>query len=202
MFLLKPGNLFVSPKPSQSLVPKTSACSPPCSSTSFSRYVDPLPAVCGRTRPISSQILGYLHPLELLQVSRANKAFRELLYAPITDLTWRNSFLVENDPDSLGTDADNPDSSPYQIPLCPPHMSGRRWARLLFGPQICQVSGVLMQHFPFIHHNTNRNADNLIRKLTTSSSALSAFLAWRKSASNSRLPGLLDQTLNHLSIQP
>ncbi|KAJ7814210.1 hypothetical protein B0H14DRAFT_1420432 [Mycena olivaceomarginata] len=82
------------------------------------------------------EILGYLHPLELLQVSRANKAFRELLYAPITDLTWRNSFLVENDPDSPDTD-----SSPYQIPLCPPHMSGRRWARLLFGPQICQECG-------------------------------------------------------------
>ncbi|KAJ7239476.1 hypothetical protein C8J57DRAFT_1372589 [Mycena rebaudengoi] len=42
------------------------------------------------------EILLYLHPLELLQISRTSKAFHELLRFPITDLTWRNSFVVED----------------------------------------------------------------------------------------------------------
>jgi hypothetical protein len=82
---------FVSPKPSQNLLSNILVCSIPCSSISFPRYVDPLPVGSGPTPHISFQILGYLHPLELLQLSRTNKAFRELLHAPITELTWRNS---------------------------------------------------------------------------------------------------------------
>ncbi|KAJ7639944.1 hypothetical protein DFH06DRAFT_1302059 [Mycena polygramma] len=70
------------------------------------------------------EILGHLHPIELLQVSRTSKGFRELLRSPVTDLTWRNSFLVE-DP----------------LPKCPPQLSGRRWAKLLFGPRVCDECG-------------------------------------------------------------
>ncbi|KAF7365920.1 F-box domain-containing protein [Mycena venus] len=77
------------------------------------------------------EILGYLHPLELLQVSRTNKAFHELLRSPVTDSTWRNSFMVE----------DHPDSPPDQLPQCPSQLSGRRWAKLLFGAQICEECG-------------------------------------------------------------
>ncbi|KAJ6540515.1 hypothetical protein B0H19DRAFT_1175786 [Mycena capillaripes] len=70
------------------------------------------------------EVLGHLHPIMLLQVSRTNKSFRELLRSPITDLTWRNSFLVD-----------------AQLPECPCQISGRRWAKLLFGPQICDECG-------------------------------------------------------------
>ncbi|KAJ7912184.1 hypothetical protein B0H13DRAFT_2477783 [Mycena leptocephala] len=69
---------------------------------------------------IMLEILGHLHPVMLLQVSRTSKSFRRLLRSPITDLTWRHSFLVD-----------------ARLPDCPPQISGRRWAKLLFGPQIC-----------------------------------------------------------------
>ncbi|KAJ7272404.1 hypothetical protein C8J57DRAFT_1715798 [Mycena rebaudengoi] len=75
------------------------------------------------------EILGYLHPLELLQISRTSKAFHELLRFAITDLTWRNSFMVEDHPK---TRAD------LRLPRCPSQLSGRRWAKLLFGPKICE----------------------------------------------------------------
>ncbi|KAF8197761.1 hypothetical protein K438DRAFT_1967320 [Mycena galopus ATCC 62051] len=77
------------------------------------------------------EILGYLHPLELRQVSRTNKGFRDLLNSPVTDLTWRNSFLVEDHPYSLED----------RLPECPAEMSGRRWAKLLFGSRICDDCG-------------------------------------------------------------
>ncbi|KAF8187980.1 hypothetical protein K438DRAFT_1004690 [Mycena galopus ATCC 62051] len=77
------------------------------------------------------EILGYLHPLELRQVSRTNKSFRDLLNSPVTDLTWRNSFLVE----------DHPDCPADRLPECPSEISGRRWANLLFGPSVCDECG-------------------------------------------------------------
>ncbi|KAJ6471608.1 hypothetical protein C8R47DRAFT_745357 [Mycena vitilis] len=70
------------------------------------------------------EVLGHLHPVELLQVSRTSKSFRELLRSPVTDLTWRNAFLVEE-----------------PLPKCPPQLSGRRWAKLLFGPRVCDECG-------------------------------------------------------------
>ncbi|KAJ7891925.1 hypothetical protein B0H14DRAFT_3428351 [Mycena olivaceomarginata] len=70
------------------------------------------------------EILGHLHPLMLLQVSRASKTFRQLLRSPITDSTWRNSF-----------------SADPQLLRCSPQISGRRWAKLLFGPHICDECG-------------------------------------------------------------
>ncbi|KAJ7258875.1 hypothetical protein C8J57DRAFT_1643529 [Mycena rebaudengoi] len=74
------------------------------------------------------EILGYLHPLELLEVSRTSKTFHELLRSVATDSTWRNSFMVE----------DHPESPADQLPQCPSQLSGRRWAKLLFGAQICE----------------------------------------------------------------
>ncbi|KAJ6602029.1 hypothetical protein DFH09DRAFT_1126198 [Mycena vulgaris] len=73
----------------------------------------------------SRQILGHLHPLMLVQVSRASQSFRHLLRSPITDSTWRNSFLVD-----------------AQLPCCPSQVSGRRWAKLLFGCHICDECGL------------------------------------------------------------
>ncbi|KAJ7199757.1 hypothetical protein GGX14DRAFT_661092 [Mycena pura] len=70
------------------------------------------------------EILGYLHPIELMQVSRINKTFHEILHSPIADATWRNSFNIDN-----------------ALPLCPVQSSGRRWAKLLFGPRICDDCG-------------------------------------------------------------
>ncbi|KAJ7231782.1 hypothetical protein C8J57DRAFT_1533442 [Mycena rebaudengoi] len=77
------------------------------------------------------EILRYLHPLELLQISRTSKAFHELLRFPITDLTWRNSFVVEDHPKTRASDP--------KLPPCPSQISGRRWAKLLFGPKICEA---------------------------------------------------------------
>ncbi|KAF8187957.1 hypothetical protein K438DRAFT_1834429 [Mycena galopus ATCC 62051] len=77
------------------------------------------------------EIFGYLHPLELRQVSRTNKGFRDLLKSPVTDLTWRNSFPVEGHHECP---ADG-------MPECPSAISGRRWANLLFGPRVCEECG-------------------------------------------------------------
>ncbi|KAJ7639971.1 hypothetical protein DFH06DRAFT_1216249 [Mycena polygramma] len=66
------------------------------------------------------EVLGHLHPIDLIHVSCTSKEFHELLRSPVTDSTWRNSFLVE-----------------YKLPQCPPQLSGRRWAKLLFGPREC-----------------------------------------------------------------
>ncbi|KAJ6453747.1 hypothetical protein C8R45DRAFT_1038781 [Mycena sanguinolenta] len=77
------------------------------------------------------EILEYLHPLELVQLSRTNRSFHDLLDSPITNSTWRNSFLVE----------DHPDCEDDRLPQCPSSMSGRWWTKLLFGPQICWHCG-------------------------------------------------------------
>ncbi|KAJ6564219.1 hypothetical protein B0H19DRAFT_76532 [Mycena capillaripes] len=71
------------------------------------------------------EIFRHLHPLMLVQVSRASQSFHHLLRSPITDSTWRNSFLVD-----------------AQLPSCPPQVSGRRWAKLLFGHHICDECGL------------------------------------------------------------
>ncbi|KAJ7639953.1 hypothetical protein DFH06DRAFT_1216240 [Mycena polygramma] len=70
------------------------------------------------------EIIGHLHPIDLIHVSCTSKDFHELLRSPVTDSPWRNSFLAE-----------------YQLPECPPQVSGRRWAKLLFGPRICDECG-------------------------------------------------------------
>ncbi|KAJ7192273.1 hypothetical protein GGX14DRAFT_406531 [Mycena pura] len=57
--------------------------------------------------------------------SRTSKAFHELLCSPVTDLTWRNSFMVEGHPD-------------YRISF--PMSDSVFWSPLLFGAQICEVA--------------------------------------------------------------
>ncbi|KAF7293281.1 hypothetical protein HMN09_01207000 [Mycena chlorophos] len=66
------------------------------------------------------EVLSHLHPLDLIHVSRTNKAFRDLLLCPNADALWRNAFAA------------NP-----PLPSCPAQTSGRRWTRLLFGQLIC-----------------------------------------------------------------
>ncbi|KAJ6471601.1 hypothetical protein C8R47DRAFT_1147349 [Mycena vitilis] len=70
------------------------------------------------------EIIGHLHPIELIHLSCTSKDFIELLRSPVTDSTWLNSLRVE-----------------YQLPDCPPQVSGRRWAKLLFGPRVCDECG-------------------------------------------------------------
>ncbi|KAF7303438.1 F-box domain-containing protein [Mycena indigotica] len=72
------------------------------------------------------EILGHLHPLELLHVARTCKPLRALLLSPVADSTWRNSFYVEAIP---------------ALPKCPEGFQARRWARLLFGPRVCERCG-------------------------------------------------------------
>ncbi|KAJ6473108.1 hypothetical protein C8R45DRAFT_1012259 [Mycena sanguinolenta] len=68
------------------------------------------------------EVLGHLHPIDLRHVARANKAFSILLRSQ--DVLWRSAF-VGHPP----------------LPLCPPEISGRRWARLLFGARECDECG-------------------------------------------------------------
>lgn len=72
------------------------------------------------------EVLGHLHPMQLMQVSRANKAFRGLLHGPVSPALWRAAF-VRHPP----------------IPMCPPDLPPRRWAALLFGPRQCEGCGEL-----------------------------------------------------------
>ncbi|KAK6987588.1 F-box domain-containing protein [Favolaschia claudopus] len=77
------------------------------------------------------EVLAYLHPLELSQLSRTNKAFRELLASPIADPIWGHSLLVD----------DHPENTTLQLPQCPAGIPGQRWTRLLFGRLKCEQCG-------------------------------------------------------------
>ncbi|KAJ7124435.1 hypothetical protein C8R44DRAFT_148235 [Mycena epipterygia] len=66
------------------------------------------------------EVLGHLHPIDLMHVARATRAFRELLHAPISAAVWRSAFVGR-----------------APLPSCPPDIPGRRWAKLLFGPSQC-----------------------------------------------------------------
>ncbi|KAJ7501059.1 hypothetical protein B0H11DRAFT_1993484 [Mycena galericulata] len=73
---------------------------------------------------IMLEVLCHLHPLDLEHVSRTNKAFRGLLHSPVADSTWRMSFALNE-----------------ELPTAPLQIPARCWARLLFGPQICDECG-------------------------------------------------------------
>ncbi|KAK6987595.1 hypothetical protein R3P38DRAFT_2574748, partial [Favolaschia claudopus] len=87
----------------------------------------------GTQLDIILEVLAYLHPLELSQLSRTNKAFRELLASPIADPIWRHSLLVD----------DHPENTTLQLPQCPAGISGQRWTRVLFGRLKCEQCGKL-----------------------------------------------------------
>ncbi|KAJ7236480.1 hypothetical protein C8J57DRAFT_1376559 [Mycena rebaudengoi] len=116
------------------------------------------------------EILGYLHPLELL-------------HAPITELTWQNSFLVENDPDCAAADSFDLVFASYELPQCPAQTSGLWWVKFLFGPRICQECG-----------QSGADADHLLLRRVCLS-------CLEKSGSNSGFPLLLDQTIHYLFTQ-
>ncbi|KAK7017319.1 F-box domain-containing protein [Favolaschia claudopus] len=87
------------------------------------------------------EVLAYLHPLELSQLSLTNKAFRELLTSPIADPIWRRSFLVDDYPQA--------EHANLRLPQCPTGVSGQRWTRVLFGRLKCEYVH-LAQCFPFL----------------------------------------------------
>ncbi|KAK7007398.1 hypothetical protein R3P38DRAFT_3212446 [Favolaschia claudopus] len=66
------------------------------------------------------EVLKYLHPLDLLHVSRTDRGFRNLLHSPDFDAVWRTSFATG------------------PLPQCPNDITGWQWAHLLFGDHICQ----------------------------------------------------------------
>ncbi|KAJ7055848.1 hypothetical protein C8F01DRAFT_447397 [Mycena amicta] len=68
------------------------------------------------------EILAYLHPLELIQVARTTKSLRAVLLSPVADSTWRTSFRLDE-----------------YAPRPPEGFPARRWAKLLFGPRICDL---------------------------------------------------------------
>ncbi|KAK6987598.1 F-box domain-containing protein [Favolaschia claudopus] len=81
------------------------------------------------------EIITYLHPLELSQLARVNKAFRGLLNSSATDLIWRRSFLVDDDPQN----------QKFRLPRCPAGISGRQLTRLLYCPLACEVCGASIE---------------------------------------------------------
>ncbi|KAJ7713548.1 hypothetical protein B0H16DRAFT_542054 [Mycena metata] len=84
------------------------------------------------------EVLGHLHPLDLMHVARANKAFRDLLLSSITTPLWRTAFA------GWSSWPSGPTTFIGQsfLPECPSEICGRRWAKLLFGPRVCDKCGV------------------------------------------------------------
>lgn len=70
------------------------------------------------------EILGYLHPIDLIRVARTTKYLRFLVMRHSSSWIWGLAF------------ARNP-----RIPPCPDDMPHPKWADLLFGPAVCQVCG-------------------------------------------------------------
>ncbi|KAJ7166121.1 hypothetical protein C8R46DRAFT_294544 [Mycena filopes] len=70
------------------------------------------------------EVLGHLHPLDLMHVARTNKAFRHLLLSPLTTPLWRAAFVGRP-----------------PMPECPSEICGRRWSKLLFGARVCDECG-------------------------------------------------------------
>ncbi|KAF7347542.1 F-box domain-containing protein [Mycena venus] len=67
------------------------------------------------------EILGHLHPLDVLRLSRTSKEFRELLMHKSSRPIWRSSLNNVQD-----------------MPPCPPNMTEPQWISLAFD-SICQV---------------------------------------------------------------
>ncbi|KAF8213024.1 hypothetical protein K438DRAFT_2010155 [Mycena galopus ATCC 62051] len=67
-------------------------------------------------------VLSFLHPLDLLHLSRTNREFRAFLHGPALDRIWRESFIEP-------------------LPVCPSEIPARRWAHLLFGAYSCEECG-------------------------------------------------------------
>ncbi|KAF7337534.1 F-box domain-containing protein [Mycena sanguinolenta] len=69
------------------------------------------------------EILGHLHPLDVLRLSRTSKDFRELLMHKSARPIWRSSL-----------------NNVEGMPPCPPHMNEVQWTSLAFDAtcQVCQ----------------------------------------------------------------
>jgi hypothetical protein len=90
---------------------------------------------------------------------------------------------------------DHPESPADQLPQCPSQLSGRRWAKLLFGAQICEVSleiSILLYH-PLTPMGRSATNANPVRMSTTCCGGEYATPVWRRStcSSPSPLPFLL-----------
>ncbi len=74
--------------------------------------------------PLSDwEILEFVHPMDLYHFIRSTRALRQLLLSKNAIPIWRRSFL------------EHPD-----VPFYPEDISAPKWASLLFGPAICDVS--------------------------------------------------------------
>jgi hypothetical protein len=70
----------------------------------------------------ASQIFSHLPPEDLVRLSRASKAFRQVLLSKQSTFLWKAAFA----------DSDN-------APPCPEDIAELAWANLLFGGSYCQV---------------------------------------------------------------
>ncbi|KAJ6471950.1 hypothetical protein C8R45DRAFT_415185 [Mycena sanguinolenta] len=111
------------------------------------------------------EVLGHLHPLDLVHLSRTTREFRTLLCGPALDRLWRESFVEP-------------------LPMCPSDIPGRRWAHLLFGRNECEKC-----RWPKASPNFNL-VRRLCTKCTRNLSVGTRYTAG-KTQSESRLPAFL-----------
>ena len=88
------------------------------------------------------EILEFVHPMDLYHFIRSTRALRQLLLSTNAIPIWRRSFL------------EHPD-----IPFYPEDISAPKWASLLFGPAICDVS----LNFKHLLHSSSLSLWSLCR---------------------------------------
>ncbi|KAK6987592.1 hypothetical protein R3P38DRAFT_3230686 [Favolaschia claudopus] len=123
------------------------------------------------------EVLAYLHPLELSQLSRTNKAFRELLASHIADPIWRHSHLVD----------DCPENTTLQLPQCPAGIPGPTLDAITLWP--FEMRAPASEDLPWDYHRGRfwrSDADPVVaeyERLSTgddSEVAISSFIEARK----------------------
>ncbi|KDR85939.1 hypothetical protein GALMADRAFT_132557 [Galerina marginata CBS 339.88] len=100
-----------------------------------------------RTIPmeIMLEIMEYLHPIDLLHLTKTDTTFRELLKDRSSTSVWRSAF--GNYPD---------------IPEIPSNLTGYKWAVLLFSPSICERCSASPAHVILTFYR--RQCDDCLRK--------------------------------------
>lgn len=83
----------------------------------FLRWIKRLIICCGY-----QQIFGHLAPIDLLQLSRVSKSFRQVLMAKSSAWLWRSTW-----------------NSIPGTPATPEDVSEPAWTQLLFGGAVCYV---------------------------------------------------------------
>ncbi|KAF7361009.1 hypothetical protein MSAN_01131100 [Mycena sanguinolenta] len=121
------------------------------------------------------EVLNFLHPLDLLHLSRTTRDFRTLLHQPAQDAIWCVSFTAP-------------------LPMCPSNITGRRWAQLLFGPYFCEECGRggTLPDFGILRRLCTRCLERLLVDVRSlyhgDSAAVSQLIPWTRREAGSENP--------------